>query len=117
MIEAGQAELVGTGHQIGDCITLVPTPGHTPGHVSIQIDSLGARAVITGDAIHTTAQCWHPEWIFKFDSDPEQAKTSRRALLESLADSDTRVLGSHFKLPSIGRISVAGDAFEWKDDG
>ena len=116
VIAAGQAERVTGGHKLGDNVTLIPTPGHTPGHVSIQIDSLGARAVITGDAIHTTAQCWHPEWIFKFDSDPEQAKTSRRALLESLADSDTRVLGSHFKLPSIGRISVAGDAFEWTDD-
>ena len=116
VIEAGQAETVSGDHKLGDHVTLIPTPGHTPGHVSIQIDSQGARALITGDALHSTAQCWHPEWIFKFDSDPEQAKVSRRALLETAADSGSRVLGCHFKLPSIGRITARGDAFEWQDD-
>lgn len=116
VIDAGQAELVRPGHTLGDHITLIPTPGHTPGHVSIGIKSHGAEAIITGDALHCTAQCTHPEWHFSFDMDADQAETSRRRLLEQASESNARVLGSHFRLPSIGRISAKGDSFGWADD-
>ena len=114
VIEAGQAEKVSAGHMLGDYITLVPTPGHTPGHVSVQIESGGRAALITGDAIHTTAQCWHAEWLFQFDEDAEQAVASRRRLLETAADTRSVVLGTHFKLPSIGHVVAEGDAFRWE---
>lgn len=116
VIEAGQAELVGPDHALGDHVSLLATPGHTPGHVSVRIRSGGAEALITGDALHTSAQCSHPEWHFVFDLDAEQAVTSRRALLESAADTNARVLGSHFTLPSIGRVRAKGDGFVWEGD-
>lgn len=116
VIQAGQAEMVGPDHQLGDSVTLIPTPGHTPGHVSVLISSLGAEAVITGDALHSSAQCWYPDWHFKYDADPELAIRSRRALFEQAAEADCRVLGTHFVLPSIGRIRAEGGAFRWDDD-
>jgi glyoxylase-like metal-dependent hydrolase (beta-lactamase superfamily II) len=73
VIAAGQAELVRGAHEIATGITLWPTPGHTPGHSSVLIESGGARAVITGDAIHSSAQCGHPGWHFRYDTDPEAA--------------------------------------------
>lgn len=116
VIEAGQAELVQAGHKLGDHVTLVPTPGHTPGHVSIAIESGEARAMITGDAIHSTAQCWYPEWHFKYDEDVDQAVASRKGLLENVSESGCVVLGTHFALPSIGRVKPEGEAFRWEDD-
>ena len=116
VIEAGQAELVTAGHKLGDHVTLVPTPGHTPGHVSVLVQSRGVEAIITGDALHSTAQCWHPEWHFKYDNDPEQAATSRRRLLEDAAEANRTVLGSHFALPSIGRVRTEGKAFRWDEE-
>ena len=116
VIETAQAEFVQAGHKLGEEISLVPTPGHTAGHVSIAIKSGGREAVITGDALHSTAQCACPHWHFKFDSDPEQAVRSRRTLLELAAEADMRVLGSHFTLPSIGRVRASGDAFDWVAD-
>ncbi|SPH20117.1 N-acyl homoserine lactonase [Ascidiaceihabitans donghaensis] len=116
VIEAGQAELVQAGHTLGDYITLMPTPGHTPGHVSIGIKHGATQAVITGDALHTTAQCWHPEWHFSFDMDADLAETSRRQLLETASETHARIIGSHFKLPSIGHIGATGDGFFWTDD-
>ena len=116
VIEAGQAEFVEGGHALSHEIVLLPTTGHTEGHVSVWIRSGGAEAVITGDAIHTTAQCWHPEWHFTFDQSPEQAVRSRRELLSEAVERDARVLGTHFKLPSLGRVRAKGDAFEWVED-
>lgn len=115
VIAAGQAEMVGPDHKLGDEVSLISTPGHTPGHVSVLLTSGGKEALITGDALHSTAQCWHPEWHFKFDSDPEQAENSRRKLLETASEHGHCVLGSHFTLPSIGRIKAHRDAFSWED--
>ncbi len=114
VIVAGQAEMVSAGHRLGDHVTLVPTPGHTPGHVSVLVQQGGAEAVITGDAIHTAAQCWYPEWTFRFDMDPERAIASRRELLQDATETRRTVLGTHFALPSIGQIEAHGDVFRWK---
>lgn len=116
VIEAGQAEVVGPDHTLGDLIDLIPTPGHTPGHVSVRIRSGGAEAVITGDALHSSAQCWYPDWQFRYDADGPAAVASRRMLLETVSESGARVLGSHFLLPSIGRVRAQGDAFAWHGD-
>lgn len=116
VVEAGQTELVTAGHMLGGCITLIPTPGHTPGHVSVLVKSGTAEAVITGDALHTSAQCWRPDWHFKYDTDADLAAVSRRKLLEDASEANRKVLGSHFALPSIGRVKVHGDAFRWVDD-
>ena len=101
---------------LGDHITLVPTPGHTPGHVAVLVKHNGAEAVITGDALHSTVQCWHPEWEFKYDEDPKTAVASRKQLLAESAEANRKVIGSHFTLPSIGRVKADGDAFRWEDD-
>jgi len=103
------------GHMLGDHVTLIPTPGHTPGHVSVKITSGDSEAIITGDAIHSTAQCQHPEWHFKYDADPERAVSSRVDLLEKASESDCTVLGSHFSLPSIGRVKAVAGKFQWEE--
>ena len=117
VVAAGQADEVGSDFAIGPFVTLLATPGHTPGHVSVRIASGGEEALITGDAIHTTPQCAFPDWHFVYDHEPEEAVTSRRHLLETAAESRATVLGTHFLLPSIGRIKAKGDAFEWEPQG
>ena len=116
VLEAGQVEQVEAGHMLGDHVTLVPTPGHTPGHVSVRIRSGDQEALITGDALHSSVQCAHPQWHFKYDVDAPRAVQSRVALLEQAVEADCRVLGSHFALPSIGRVRADGDGFHWDDD-
>ena len=52
VLEAGLADLVGSDYVVTNEIHLEPTPGHTPGHVSVRISSAGQEAVITGDLVH-----------------------------------------------------------------
>ena len=116
VIAAGQAELVAADHQLGDHVALISTPGHTPGHVSVQIRDGDMAAIITGDALHSTVQCWHPHWNFAHDADRPLAAQSRRTLLEISSGSGDVILGSHFPLPSLGRIRADGDNFRWIED-
>jgi len=114
VVAAGLAEPVSGAHQLDDEIDLIPTHGHSPGHVSVRIRSGGREAVITGDALHTAAQCRHPQWHFRFDADPVQAEQSRRKLLETVSESGARMIGSHFQLPSVGRVEATPQGFRWR---
>jgi glyoxylase-like metal-dependent hydrolase (beta-lactamase superfamily II) len=113
VVAANQAELVCSDHKLGDCISLISTPGHTPGHVSVGIADGGKKAVITGDAIHSPIQCLRPHWNFAHDHDKPLAAQTRRAFLEGASDSGNMMLGSHFPLPSRGIVRNRGEAFEW----
>ena len=61
VLDAGLAELVEMDHRVSDEIWLEPTPGHTPGHVSVRLASGGADAVITGDLMHHPVQVAEPD--------------------------------------------------------
>jgi glyoxylase-like metal-dependent hydrolase (beta-lactamase superfamily II) len=114
VIAAGQAKIVEEDHQIEDGIWLEPTPGHTPGHVAIHLESAGEHAVMWGDLLHSPAQCVHPEWSYRRDTSPEDSTASRRRVLEAAAEHNHLILPSHFPSPSVGRITAKGDAW-WFD--
>ncbi len=111
VMEARQAELVSSDFALDDEIWLEPTPGHTPGHVSIRLASRGAHAVISGDAIHSPVQCVEPGWTMRADFDPTLATTTRRSFLERYCDSGVVVCATHFPEPSMGRITERNKAF------
>ena len=111
IFEAGLVDLVEMNHRLSAEVRLKPTPGHTPGHVSVVIESGGEIAVISGDAIHHPCQMAHPHWSPPFDSDPVGSVTTRRALLEEVADQPVLFIGTHFAAPTGGRVKRDGDAF------
>ena len=111
VVEAGLVDLVEPDHQVCSSISLEPTPGHTPGHVSVYVRSQGEQAVITGDMLHHPAQCAHPEWGSSADVDSERAVQTRRSFLARHAGTPTLVLGTHFATPTAGRIVRDGDAY------
>jgi glyoxylase-like metal-dependent hydrolase (beta-lactamase superfamily II) len=113
IFEAGQAVLVDSDHQVAPGLQLIPTPGHTPGHVSVLVESKGERAVITGDLMHHPVQVARPHWQDIADVDQEQALRSRLAFLERFGDERTLVLGSHFATPTGGRLVRDGAAWRF----
>jgi len=109
--DAGLVDLVETDHRICYEISLVPTPGHTPGHVSVRIASCGEEALITGDFMHHPCQIARPEWSSTADSDPLLARRTREQMLTSLADTPTLVIGTHFAGRTAGHVVRDGAAF------
>ncbi|HVH79787.1 MAG TPA: MBL fold metallo-hydrolase [Stellaceae bacterium] len=109
--EAGLVDLVETDHRICSEINLVPTIGHTPGHVSVHIKSRGEEALITGDFMHHPCQIAHPEWSSAADSDPETAHQTRNRMLAELSSRPVLVIGTHFAGATAGRIVRDGDAY------
>ena len=110
---AGQYELVDveTPVEIADGVELLPTPGHTPGHVSVRISSGGETALVTGDFLHHPIQLAHPRLCCGVDVDPAVSERTRETTLSSIADTETLLLGSHFTHPTAGRVRSTASGF------
>jgi glyoxylase-like metal-dependent hydrolase (beta-lactamase superfamily II) len=104
IMEAKQAVLVKTDYALDDQVWLIPTPGHTPGHVAVNISSQGRNAVMSGDLIINPIQLAYPAWNSFSDSDKGLAAASRKIFLDTYCDTDTLLLTAHFPLPSVGHL-------------
>jgi glyoxylase-like metal-dependent hydrolase (beta-lactamase superfamily II) len=104
LFEHGAVDLVDVNHAVTGAVSLTPTPGHTPGHVSVRIRSKGAAALITGDCVHHAVQLVEPEWHTAVDTDGEQSTATRRRLVEECVDRDVLVIGTHFPAPTAGHL-------------
>ncbi|WP_315778312.1 MULTISPECIES: MBL fold metallo-hydrolase [unclassified Bradyrhizobium] len=111
VVEAKRADIVKDGFAIGDHVRLLPTPGHTPGHVAVAVGKGKDDAVFSGDLMHSPLQLGLPELSPKFDVDPAQAAATRRTFLDRYCDTATLCCTAHFPSPSVGRIRRKGDGF------
>lgn len=102
--ELGLMELMDGEHALTRELTTLPTPGHTPGHMSIMVSSRGERAIILGDVLHNTVQVHETNWASRADIDVEQARTTRRSLVERLEREGIPVAAVHLPAPGFGKI-------------
>ena len=79
---AGVIEPLSGEHSITSEITAIRTPEHTPGSMSLAIDSGGEKALVMGDVFHGPPQVSEPSWVFAFDADPDTAVQSRSRMLD-----------------------------------
>jgi glyoxylase-like metal-dependent hydrolase (beta-lactamase superfamily II) len=93
--------------EIAPGVVVFPTPGHTPGHMSMRSGSL----VAVGDLVAHEAQLEDPDLVFVNDVDPDLAAVTRRRVLAELADEGSSVVAGHF--PGVGRVERAGKGFRW----
>ena len=112
IMEAGLADLVDADHVVSSSVRFIPTHGHSPGHMSVLIESKGERALITGDATHHPVQWAQPGWGMAADWDGEMGTATRERMRVEFSGEETLVIGTHYASPSAGHIvSVDG---EWQ---
>ncbi|MBI4545223.1 MAG: MBL fold metallo-hydrolase [Gemmatimonadetes bacterium] len=78
--EAGRFEFVEGERELMPGVLLLPTPGHTPGHQSILLESEGQVACYLADLVPTTAHLPLP-WIMGYDVEPLVTLEAKRSLL------------------------------------
>ncbi|MFZ2886706.1 MAG: MBL fold metallo-hydrolase [Minisyncoccia bacterium] len=116
IFESGLADFVAGNHRVLEGVSLMPTPGHTPHHVCVKIESEGTSAIITGDVLHHPCQLAHPEWKVLWDTDKEMAIKTRHDFFQTCANSGILVIGSHFSAPTVGHIVRDGTAYTFKTE-
>jgi glyoxylase-like metal-dependent hydrolase (beta-lactamase superfamily II) len=111
VFDAGLAKPVEGPTQVCEGVRLIPTPGHTPGHCSVLIESKGEKALITGDFIHHPIQFHDPGLVSPFDVDNAAAVATRRRVFGEYADTPTLIIGTHFAGPTAGKLVRDGDGY------
>ncbi|KZY36335.1 hypothetical protein A3731_15995 [Roseovarius sp. HI0049] len=114
ILEAGLAEEVPLGpfDPIAG-LTFHSTPGHSPGHLSIALETDERPLLFGGDVLHNQAQVFHPEWNSIFCEDAETTRRSRRWALDYCADRNALYFGTHLGGSAVGHIARRGDRFTW----
>ena len=111
IVEHGLAEMTDGDHVVSEALLLEPAPGHTPGHVTLKLDTDTGAAIFTGDILHHPLQVYHPEWNSRFCLLPEQARDSRRRVLDFCVDRGALLMPAHFGAPHCCHIDRAGEAY------
>jgi glyoxylase-like metal-dependent hydrolase (beta-lactamase superfamily II) len=92
--EAGLFDLVDGEAEIVPGVRVIPTPGHTPGHQSILIESGGETALFLGDVMPTSVHVRLP-FIMAYDLDVEATLASKKKLVARALPGRWTVLFGH----------------------
>ena len=101
-----------SGGEVAPGITLVPLPGHTPGHSGYRIASGADQVLIWADITHMPdIQIRKPEVTVGFDIDQDQARATRMKVLDEVASERLTVAGCHFNMPGFITVERRGSGF------
>lgn len=115
---AEKVERVGADHAVVSGITMIETPGHTPGHMSVLIEDGGQQLLVTGDALtHPSVSFEKPDWQPTTDQIPELAAKTRRTLLDRAATDGLLLVGYHLPWPGVGRAEAKDGAWRYVAEG
>lgn len=106
------------GDEILSGLRVLSTPGHTQGHISLELAGGTETLVVIGDAlIHPVVSIAHPDWRTDLDHEPERAVETRKKLLDRLATDKSRVIGYHLPFPGVGRVEKKDGSYRYVAEG
>ena len=94
-------------------IRALPSPGHTPGHIGVDIRSGEKRLWLLVDTLHAPFQSKYTDWSPRFDVNPELARATRADLLKAAAEQKIPVHLYHFPFPGIGSVKKTIPGFSF----
>ncbi|QXJ25151.1 MBL fold metallo-hydrolase [Actinomadura graeca] len=107
--DAGLLRPFDGGLELSDEVTVLPTHGHTPGHVSVAVESGGRMAILAGDLVHHPVHVEHPCWLPSIDHDPARSVRSRERIAALAADRGAVILAPHFPIPTVVGVDRGPD--------
>ena len=105
-------------HEVTHGVTMITTPGHTPGHMSVLVEGGGQQLLVVGDALtHSIVSFERPDWQPTTDLVPVRAVETRKRLLDRATADDMLLVGYHFPWPGVGRAEADGGRWRYVADG
>ena len=107
--------LVGDADEVVPGITILATPGHTPGHIAVSISSGAEHLLHVSDVVLHPLHLEHPDWLPVFDIDPQEAQRSKRMIFDKAADEQLLLFAHHFPpFPNLGHVLRKGPGWKWQ---
>jgi glyoxylase-like metal-dependent hydrolase (beta-lactamase superfamily II) len=95
-------------------IYAIPAPGHTPGHMTLDISSRGDHLLCISDAVLHPIHVEKPDWHAAIDLLPQQVVDTRHRLFNRAIEEEALVLAFHFPFPGLGRVLKEADQWKWR---
>ena len=93
----------------------LPAPGHTPGHMVVEVSSDGQYLLYIGDTVLYPLHLEHPDWLPIYDILPKEAASSKYAIFDRAAEMRALIVGQHFPpFPSLGTVIKKGKGWQWQ---
>jgi glyoxylase-like metal-dependent hydrolase (beta-lactamase superfamily II) len=110
-----QIELIDTEAEIVPGVRIISAPGHTAGHIVVEIESHGEYLLNLADTALHPVQVEYPEWYSRLDYSPGQTVETRKTIYQHAANRNALVLAFHFHpFPSLGHIVRKGERWIWQ---
>jgi glyoxylase-like metal-dependent hydrolase (beta-lactamase superfamily II) len=95
-------------------LTAIAAPGHTPGHTAYMLSSGSGKLMVMSDITnHPALFVRNPDWAAVFDMDADQARATRRRMLDMAATEKAQVSFYHAPFPATGHIAKDGNGFRF----
>ncbi len=108
-----KVKMVKPGDDVVTGLRIVATPGHTQGHVALELAG-GEGLIVAGDVLtHPLITFQHPEWRPVADHIPDQAAGTRKRLLDRLAADRSKLIGFHLPYPGTGTVERKDGAYRF----
>ena len=112
--EAGLWDFVEGATEVVPGVKVLPTPGHTPFHQSVVIESDGETACFLADVCPTAAHIPLP-WVMGYDLEPLVTIESKRKLWALARDREWLLIFEHDLLIPWGRLDIDSKQPRLKD--
>jgi glyoxylase-like metal-dependent hydrolase (beta-lactamase superfamily II) len=111
----GRLDVVDSDADLRPGCSLVATPGHTPGHVSVLLRSHGRTACVLGDVCVHPAQLADTRLGYVHEVEPRLAATTRTEFLGALAEQRALVCSPHLPGSGFGHVERSEKGISWTD--
>jgi glyoxylase-like metal-dependent hydrolase (beta-lactamase superfamily II) len=108
--ESGRFDLVVGEKEVVNGISILPTPGHTPYHQGIRLESDGEVAFYIADLVPTSAHLPLP-WIMGYDVEPLVTLETKRRILSRATQEEWLIVFEHDAVIPWSRITHDGKAY------
>ena len=110
IVAQDRLDLVDGEREILRGIRVIPTPGHTPFHQSVLIESDGEYAFYPADLVPTSSHL-PLAWIMGYDVEPLVTLETKRAILTKAAREGWLVIFEHDATVASGKVKLDGKGF------
>jgi glyoxylase-like metal-dependent hydrolase (beta-lactamase superfamily II) len=101
--------------QVVPGVHAIPAPGHTPGHIAVEVSAAEKALLYIGDTVIHPLHLEHPAWHPIYDILCEEAAASKRRIFDRAVLQRALVMGQHFApFPSLGTVVKKGTGWQWQ---
>jgi glyoxylase-like metal-dependent hydrolase (beta-lactamase superfamily II) len=113
LVDAGLVDWVDGEREIVQGIRAIPTPGHTPNHQGLLIESDGEKAFFIADLVPTSVHLPLP-WIMGYDVEPLVTLETKRRILKRAVEEEWLLVFEHDAAVAWSRIEHDGKSYRLK---